>query len=400
MKDLIENILSFSLNEEILSVKDKIRVDVIRKFHQSLNENFQMADKIYFKTNKLNKDEIDVILSISENDSTTKFLCDVMHDYVRPQIEQAGYTFDEVIDSVKTVLSDTREFLQNYKKTIFPIKDFNILDGTGDMYPCLALRNSIIKSYKELPSVALRNSTDKRIERNINQFSDYDEKLDEFIELYNQHKHNNGFDIIKDKIFQSNTNLETWLHSITTYDENYKKEHHDWTLVEPEDVQYLVDNSDIKIKFQSNDWYMLEVTNRHDLFKLGQNSRWCFSQKTMDDDTHCDTWETYSWDGKIYALIDLQSRFYNFDTMVIIKPFITDEVEFGGYIEFETTKDGFDDSFVLFDDENPSFFYNEDNRNLNLGLAKEIWDMFIQSFDSTTQLKIIDEIKEWGSTMY
>ena len=78
---------------------------------------------------------------------------------------------DETLENDRTYrqilrdLTTVRQQVLDYKKTVFPIKGFDILDATKINVYSLLKRAEIIEIMGFLPSVAYRNNTDKKIER-------------------------------------------------------------------------------------------------------------------------------------------------------------------------------------------------------------------------------------------
>lgn len=392
------NFITRRLNEELSTTNGTIKVETILKHHQCLIENYQMAEKYYIKTQKLNDDEIEMILSISNKDATTKFLCDIMYNYVKPMLEQHNETLmGDMQEKIIDFLSYFRNCLLRYKKTIFPIAKFDILDGSEDMRLTVSLRDDILLLYEKLPSVAMRNTIDKKILRNKDEMEAYQSKLYDFVEKYEDNHHDTDLDY--KKMFSEGKGLDVWDESINHFVETKNME--DFYISDKEDLDKILAVTSAKILFEKDDWYLIEITDPKDLYKLGNGSNWCFSQKTCDEESNENYFDSYSWDGVLYILLDFNQRIYNNDKIVITSPFLTKDGKFVGLMDVKTERE-FDSS--SYDDvpfnKRPSTFYNEGNKNLWNGDAKAVWDSFLKIFDNTEKSKIIKTMIDWGSTYF
>lgn len=114
----------------------------------NLSENVQLADKVYFKTGKLDENDRNIILNITRGDQTTKLISDIWFRHKN--------AFDP--EKIKKNLPKIHDELLNYNKNVFPIKDFNLYNPEGvDYYDILLDRYEIIDDMKTLPSIAHRN---------------------------------------------------------------------------------------------------------------------------------------------------------------------------------------------------------------------------------------------------
>jgi hypothetical protein len=291
-----------------------------------INENYQMAEKYYFKNQILSPIEQKLILEVSQKDSTTKFLCDVFIKHIRQEIEDNDETLnnDRTYRQILRDLTTVRQQVLDYKKTVFPIKGFDILDGTKINIYSLLKRAEIIEIMGFLPSVAYRNNTDKKIERDFTQMLDYLDKLTEFYEdWYNLIKFSDDEDTTNSKLFSAkNPTLDSWIEYMNNYKKSIKEDLHFENITKDTIDDLIKQSKSIKKIISVDDYMMLYVDNNPDIKLLGCHSKLCFSQKGLaKDDTAY--WTAYSHKGAIFVLLDFTKNQTDSDFMfVFVKPFL------------------------------------------------------------------------------
>lgn len=280
---------------------------MIVKFGEYIFEYLQLADKLYFKTDKLSKQEKNLILSITNGDYYTKILCD-LYLYLTTQNIWLN-------EPLKVELKDLYYQLVNYNKNVFPIKKFNIEKIVDNLYFSLKERKKILDIIKDFPSVAIRNlKNDIRLERDFGELSDYLKKLEY---LYSQLAYlNNRTDNIKYKIlkklFKSNRNIDDLINFVEEKEnllggEELTKEH----------IITIINEYKLKIIFEKDNIMVIEVDSADAIKKIGCNSLWCF---TYGDGYNVD-WENYSTNNIVYVIINFSLKSDNEDFMyVLLKP--------------------------------------------------------------------------------
>lgn len=391
-------IITQRLNEGLSLSNDSKKVENILKHHICLIENYQMAEKYYIKNQKLNEYEIEIVISVSNKDTTTKFLCDVMYNYIKPTLEKNNETLiGNMEENVIDYLTYLRDCLLGYKKTIFPIANFDILNGTEDMRIAVSVRDDILLLYEKLPSEALRNTIDKKIIRNRDEMNAYLSKLYDFVEKYEKNQYDT--DLNYKKIFGTGKGIDVWDESINHFIET--KEMESFYINDKEDLDKILSVTSAKILFGEDNWYLIEVTDSKDLYKLGNGSNWCFSDKTCSEEHNQNYFDSFSWNGVLYLLFDFKQRIYNNDRVVITSPFLTKDGRFVGQVDVKTVHEY---DLSSFDDvpyyQRPSTFYNELNKNLQNESAKKVWESFLSIFDINEKTKIIKKMIEWGKDYF
>lgn len=155
----------------------------------------KMAEKYYFKSNKLNNTEKEMILNITNKDSTTKFVCDYYYNNKNLTVEELSFMYNEI---------------KNYTNKIFPIAEFNILSGDIWSYQAILYRAEILRIMKSLPSVAFQNSTDKNITRNNREMLNLLDKLKDFYKSYQKIKPSD-LERLNKRMFFSHSSVDYWM---------------------------------------------------------------------------------------------------------------------------------------------------------------------------------------------
>lgn len=364
---------------------DMFRDSVRLSFLPNLHENFQLADKIYFKTNKLSQDEIDMILGVTSEDSYTKALSDAMYFYIREWLKNNNSNFDVKKDTIKKFLSTLYDILKEYKTSMFSLNGFDTLNITNDVIDGLTHRYNILALFEELPSVALRNTPDKKKSYTPSKMEEYYDKLDDFVFQYQNVIKHHSETTINTKLFKKGFGIEDWqkqLNIIETANDDY-------TIFSHDDVIKLLKDSTIELKYKSNGAYLFKINSADDVNKFGCDSNWCFSYIGYDLEQREDYWNAYSFKGSIYAILDLNlldSGNIEEHKVVILEPFLTSSREFLG---LQSKNKGFGHNFE-------SSFYDTTNENMSISQANAYWNRFLSHFDDITKEKIIKEMIMWG----
>jgi len=278
------------------------------------NENKQLADKLYFKPEKLSNVDRRFIYGITRGDNTTKLISDIYFAY------KDGWNFN----TVKKNLPDIHKQLLNYNSNVFPIKDFDLLNLSKDqyIYDTLLNRQKLIDFLKNLPSQAIRNLKDEiRIPRNDSEMRRYSEDFSYFMAQISMLSNRNDETRKKiyNKIFKSGATLKNLL-QFTDEKENllggveYTKQYV-YDLVN--DSEY---DEDMSIIYDKNEIMVVKIESAEAIKKIGCNSLWCF---TYGENNYY-TWNNYSYNGVVYVIIDFKLSFDDPEFMhVLIKPLKT-----------------------------------------------------------------------------
>lgn len=125
-----------------------------------LVENVQLADKLYFKTGKLNDNVKSAILDITNGDNYTRLVADLYFHFTKNNNNPEG-----VDDSIVKLCEDFYEDLISYNKSLFPIpKNLNDFGITNDNESHVLSLAEILKEWhkltyqwSKLPSLLKRN---------------------------------------------------------------------------------------------------------------------------------------------------------------------------------------------------------------------------------------------------
>lgn len=325
INEIIDIIKNNKINENIISIKDNIRINAIR--NHILDENFQMSEKKYFKTNLIDEFEQNIILGVSKKDITTKFLCDVYYTDFKKQIEYANRkpTDSNVVEILIKRFGLIRNELLNYKNTVFAIKDFNILDGTNpsEIQATLITRKDVIDAFKDLPSVAYRNNTDKKQQYNNEELNDVESLLKDFIKKYMKYAGDMS-EIEISKMFSANTSISDWNKRIDNFIENLTDDY-DFGDITKDNIKKLVNQSySISVIASNNRYYFLKINDPRDAKLIGCNSKWCWASKGLNkrDNKY---WNDYSHMNVVFILVDFENKDNSTFMTVFIEPFSISE---------------------------------------------------------------------------
>lgn len=272
-------------------------------------EYLQQADKLYFNTGKLSKEDRDLILSITKGDAYTRAVTDYyffmkkyyfLHNNFKDKLE---FIYDE---------------LKNYNKNVFPIKGFDI---NKNFIIELEKRQSIIETLNKLPSIAKRNLKDEiRKERSYSELSKYENDITYFYGIYSQifNRDEKLRENINKKIFRKGYTLNDWLNFV---DDKYNLL--DGFEFTKDYIEELIETEDINKIYDKDNVMILEVYSVDAITKLGCNSLWCF---TYGNDHDYRMWYKYSYNDMIYAIINFNEESNSEQFMyVLIKPLEDEE---------------------------------------------------------------------------
>ena len=205
----------------------------------TLRENPQLADKVYFKTGKLSPRVKEIIISkITGGDHYTKLICDIYYaklqsglrtgEWAMHHLDKSldGKSGDEYVEKDEYTtdndilqLSEWKEIksyyqqLKDYDKNLFPIRGLNInsVEDIWSLITALKQRETILEKIKVLPSIAMRNMRDDiRTPRNGQEMNHYRDRLEYFLGYYSQldNRDDNAKGNVYKKMFKSGVTME------------------------------------------------------------------------------------------------------------------------------------------------------------------------------------------------
>lgn len=285
------------------------------KLYELLNEDVQLADKIYFNTGKLNKDDKNFIIGLTKRNNWTKLIADFYYN-----LKMAHLNINELHKKINLLYSE----ILSYNKNVFPIIGFDAYKtkNVQEIIRGLEIRKDIIEKIKQLPKFAINNlRNDIRLERTTNELSKYYNNLEYFITHYSllSNRDEKTKEKILKKMFKSGTSLNDLMRFVDD-----KESFIGGVEFTRDKIMELVQSEDIEIKYDQNNIMILEVYSPDGIKAIGCNSLWCFTYGSGFDSAYRQ-WNNYSYNGIVYVIVDLRESPDSKDFMhVLIKP-LTDE---------------------------------------------------------------------------
>jgi len=337
--------------KKIILTENQYRLLLEEKLN--LNENIQLANKIYFDSGKISEEGKNQILSITNGDNYTKIMSDIWYN-----LNEYNSTNDKLLELLYNEL-------KRYNNNVLPISGFNknninsISENfIGGLIDSLETRRKIIIKLDELPSIAKRNLKNEiQKERNSTELREYLRLLEYFIGQYSllSNRDEKMRKKIEQKIFKANITLD----DLIDFAEEKKN------LLGGEDftkkqIYELSEIEDFEIIYDSNNILIAEVNSPDAIKAIGCNSLWCFTYGSGFDAAYRQ-WRNHSYDDIVYVIIDLKEKSDSVDFMhVVIKP-LTDEE--GDLIEYDEDNE----------DEHPIFNMANDNYNNPYSILEDIF---------------------------
>lgn len=300
-------------------------MDLIREFirevierHLTLKENLQLADKMYFNTNKLTPKDKEVILGITGGDAYTKIISDIYYA-VKTIKYLLGYgELDKKTEKIKKLYEQIKE----YNKNVFPVEGFDLNNPSDvpDLITSLEYRAKILDELKKLPSVAIRNlKSDIRQARDSEGFGAYHNDINYFNSLYSllSNRDEKLRKNIENKMFKAGSTLDDW----TQFAEekgNLLGGH----KFDKKQIKKIVDQSgELDIVYDHGNTMIIEVSGPSGIKEVGCNSLWCFSYNTGSFDAMWRQWNEYSTNDIAYVIVDFSLSSDDAQFMhVLVKP--------------------------------------------------------------------------------
>ena len=279
-----------------------------------LLENYQLVDKIYFKTNIIPENIKDIILSITNGNNYTKALCDAYLMF-KDAYRIGAYSIRE--NNYYGIFKMIYELITNYNKNVFPIKDYDVKDLTKlENLEVLIKRNKIIEDLNSLPSVAKRNlKTDIKKERDYSEMDSYLHYLNFFISEFSYIEGKSEYikNILIKKIFKNNNTLDDLLQFM----EDKQNIIHNKKYTLESFKKMLYDKTDVVTLYDKNNILVIQIDEPEDIKIIGDISLWCFTYGKSEGDFY-----EYSTNGMIYVIIDFNANQEtdNYFMTTLIKP--------------------------------------------------------------------------------
>lgn len=328
----------------------------IKNFKSFLNENLQLADKVFFNTGELDEDEKAAVLKITNGDSYTNVMSGILHFFKKGEYRWKG------VDD----LDFFYKCLKKYDKMVFPIVDFNSVDTVkvdSDFVGSLLIRDKIIKEMEKIPSVGIRNLKNEiRTPRAYHELNKYF-NLIEYFTPHLSYLMNRPLEVrnkIYDKMFRNNTSMDKLTDFVET-----KENLIGGIPITREDILAMVDDNsyDLGIIYNEGDYMIVEVGSIEAINLIGSNSLWCF---TYGHSNYTD-WNQYSYNDIVYVIIDFSVSSEDSNFMhVIIKPIQFDVSD----DEDENDEDDEINAETIYDLTNNSLYRPLDFLEQSIGLEK------------------------------
>lgn len=265
---------------------------VVRFFiYKSLSENIQTAEKYFFKSNKLNEEDREIILKITNGDEMT-FKISEAYEYFKNHLTNNNITAHE-IQSLKEFYRQ----LKSYDTEIFPYYEFAIDKFSSDIlgfWAYMRNREYCIKELKRLPSVFTRNMKSlvdiKKPQEHYYYIDDWRDKfrhLANYLDNIKSELKPEEYQILINKTFNSKVLKNKWDDIFETLQNNYV---HFLEVEEPfEDVIMKAESIGAEIVDSANDdnfkFIVVRVFSPEQMREIGCGALWCLVTNA-----------TYHWD--------------------------------------------------------------------------------------------------------
>jgi hypothetical protein len=319
---------------------NKLQKILIEEINYYINENVQLADKVYFNTNKLTPEDKNIILGVTNGDNYTKLISDFYFILKKTEYNRPQNTLNKINELYNDVIT--------YNKNVYPIIEYDVYNTTNaeTLIYALERRRKIIKELKRLPSEAIRNMrNDIRTPRTYSELSNYEHDFEYFMGhfslLANRDK-NTQIKILR-KMFKNNTTLEQLMRFVDDK-ENFIGGV-DFTR---DDIIKLTETEDLYVIYEQGNVMIVKVESPEAIKAIGCNSLWCFTYGSGFDAAY-KQWYNYSHNDIVYVIINFNESSDSSDFMhVLIKPLIDDNGKFIIY-------DDDDDEYPIFNMSNENY---------------------------------------------
>lgn len=328
-----------------------------------VQENIQLADKLYFNSNVLSETDKKFILDITHGDNTTKLMCDI---YLQVSKTATSLSIPKTITNSLGFWSiylrnfkDIHEQIKTYNKNYFPIEGYDILNTNKNLtYGLFMNRGEIITLMKKLPSVAIRNlQRDIRKPRTQAQFQKYKEDLEYFMDFFTMMSNRSEKDLkmIYNKLFKSDTTLSDMIQ----FAEDKANLIGGVKITKKYILSLIKEHGGLELVYNEKNIMVIKVTDSESMKAIGCNSVWCFTYGSPRIYTN------NSYDNICYVIVDLNKNSDDSGFMkVLVRP-----------IDFETPTDD-EELEELFDMSNNQIVYAAKDilRVIPIDKAEKIFD--------------------------
>jgi hypothetical protein len=315
-----------------------------------LIENIQLADKFYFKKNKLSDKDKKYILNITNGDHFTKIISDIFYYMKENNLIFRDFIYRNRDLSYNTSLNDYYTEFKYYNKNFLPMKDFDIYKST-DIWKIISYFNQrmyIKYVLSNLPSKAVRNLKDElKIERDLKEMGWLSNNISY---LYTQISLlNNKEEHIKNRIINKAFKSSNTVNDILRFFDDKSNFVGDGGFTKKQ-LEKIIENSNYSfIKYDNNNIVVVSISDPNDLKKIGCNSLWCFTY----GENNWNTFINYSYNDTVYVIFDFSKKI-NDDgfSYTIFKPIID-----------------LDDDYNTDEEDDTSFMYDHFNDPINHSYA-------------------------------
>lgn len=268
-----------------------------------LIENYQLADKLYFKTNKLSEEDKNNIIKITNSDELTTIISSI-------------YLYNKETQWFSRLLRDLPiiyQSLKTYNKNVLPIKNYDINKPIPLDYKGLMSRIKCVNKLKTLPSIAIRNLKDDiRKPRELYEFYDLDDTIDIILAYigYIDNKDENRKIKILNKLFNKNTTFENIL-KFTDEKSNFVD---DTEITKNEIMSIVNENDELEVVYENEDTIVIRVTSVDAIKSIGCNSLWCFTY----GEYNWRDWQNNSYNRTVYVVINFNLTSDNEEFMLVL----------------------------------------------------------------------------------
>lgn len=262
-----------------------------------LRENLQQAEKLYFKSGKLNDEIKEGILSITHGDVFTRLVSDLVFHFTRHGLD---FTRD------RRMFENFYRQLTEYDKNVFPVagnlEEYGITEDNNKhiltLAELLSSREPCIKYLRKLPSVAIRNIklAIKTPRTNHYFFREMSDKMSELYRILKTIPDTDRTKPLLKKIFSSDNNLNQMVDVAQHYQYAFTG------AVADHDKQTILDNieyTDAEVIQDSNDVLVVRINSQKAMSTIGCTSAWCFSRPAA-----MEHWFDYAGLGFVYIIFD------------------------------------------------------------------------------------------------
>lgn len=291
--------------------KNNLITEITRiRVMMGLNEDVQLAYKLYSKTGKLNPDVMDAIFDITGGDNYTRLVADLYY-----HMNSFSGNNDGVDNSLIKLVEDFYDDLISYDNKLFPftknLNDFGV-DKPND-YHVLTLAE-VLKAWHKLsfewsrlPSIFKRN-----LSQEIKQFFSDDTptsqmrfKYDEISNILKQI--NTVLPTIPPKKMQeiqpmlvnSSKSLKDLLETLNNIRDTMSYISSD--MVDKNKLIAMSKGVNADVIMNTDKVVVFKINDHEAMQEMGCYSNWCFSQ-VGSDDVH---WQTYAAYGYVYLIYNL-----------------------------------------------------------------------------------------------